>query len=158
VLPWALVYCTWFGLSLVAQNYLLCAEKARLVSVALLGGLLLNVPLNVVLLPRLGLQGAVLSTAAANALSLMLVCLFNRRLGFHLDDGCKLVLVLPMLICLGPWVALFALMAVAIDAVWSDRLLSPEERHRLGEGIAEYGKRFGLDRMVAGIGRRSVGR
>ena len=45
VLPWTLVYCTWFGLSLVAQNYLLCAEKARLVSVALFCGLLLNVPL-----------------------------------------------------------------------------------------------------------------
>ena len=104
-MPWTLVYCTWFGLSLVVQNYLLCAEKARLASVALACGLVLNVPLNLVLLPRLGLQGAVLSTAAANALSLGLICLFNRRLGFHLDDGAKLVLVLPMLLCLGPWVA-----------------------------------------------------
>ena len=140
----ALVYCTWFGLSLVAQNYLLCAEKARLTSVALFCGLLLNIPLNLVLLPRLGLQGAVLSTAAANALSLGLICLFNRRLGFHLDDGAKLVLVLPMLVCLGPWVALFALVAVAVDAIWSDRLLSPEEKQQLVEGMAQYGKRFGL--------------
>ena len=144
VLPWALVYCTWFGLSLVAQSYLLCAEKARLVSVALFFGLLLNVPLNLVLLPRLGLQGAVLSTAAANALSLGLICRFNRRLGFRLDDGAKLVLVLPMLLCLGPWVALFALVAVAADAIWSDRLLSPEEKRQLVEGMAQYGKRFGL--------------
>ena len=158
VLPWTLVYCTWFGLSLVAQNYLLCAEKARLASVALFCGLVLNVPLNLVLLPRLGLQGAVLSTAAANALSLGLICLFNRRLGFHLDDGAKLVLVLPMLVCLGPWVALFALVAVAADAVWSDRLLSPEEKRQLAEGVAEYGKRFGLDRVIAGLGRRAVGR
>ena len=65
VLPWTLVYCTWFGLSLVVQNYLLCAEKARLMSVALFCGLVLNVVSNIVLLPRLGLEGAVLSTAAA---------------------------------------------------------------------------------------------
>ena len=68
VLPWTLVYCTWFGLSLVVQNYLLCAEKARLASVALACGLVLSVLLNLVLLPRLGLEGAVLSTTAANAL------------------------------------------------------------------------------------------
>ena len=27
VLPWTLVYCTWFGLSLVLQNYLFCARR-----------------------------------------------------------------------------------------------------------------------------------
>jgi polysaccharide transporter, PST family len=140
VLPWALVYCTWFGLSLVMQNYLLCAEKARLASVALFCGLLLNIPLNVVLLPRLGLEGAVLSTAAANALSLVIVCLFNRRLGFHLDDGAKLVLALPMLLCLGPWVSVFALVAVAADAIWADRLLSPEEKRQIADGLARYRK------------------
>ncbi len=68
VLPWTLVYCTWFGLSLVLQNYLLCVEKVRLASVALACGLALNVLLNLLLLPRLGLEGSVLLTAAANAL------------------------------------------------------------------------------------------
>ena len=114
VLPWTLVYCTWFGLSLILQDYLLCAEKARLASVSLACGLALNVRLNLVLLPRLGLEGAVLATAAANALSLVLVCLFNRRLGFRLDDGAKLAFVLPMLVCLGVWVSLIALALVAI--------------------------------------------
>ena len=61
VLPWTLVCCTWFGLSLISQNYLLCAEKARLASVALACGLALNIPLNLLLLPRCGLEGAVLS-------------------------------------------------------------------------------------------------
>jgi O-antigen/teichoic acid export membrane protein len=148
VLPLALVYCMWFGLSLVMQNYLLCAEKARLASVALFCGLLLNIPLNIMLLPRLGLEGAVLSTAAANALSLVIVCWFNRRLGFHLDDGAKLVLALPMLVCLGPWVCVFALVAVAADAIWADRLLSAEEKRQLAEGAAQYAKRFGLDRWM----------
>jgi O-antigen/teichoic acid export membrane protein len=150
VLPWTLVYCTWFGLSLVLQNYLLCAERARLSSVALLAGLALNVPLNLALLPRLGLQGAVLATAAANGLSLALVCAFNHRLGFRLDDGARLVLVLPMLICLGPWVATFALAALSIDAIYGDRLLTRNEKRQIAEGLGRYAKHLPLFRRLTG--------
>jgi O-antigen/teichoic acid export membrane protein len=135
VLPWILVYCTWFGLSMLMQTYLFCAEKAWLLSVALGCGLLLNIPLNLVLLPRLGLEGAVLSTTAANALSLGLICLFNHHLGFRLDNGARLVLVLPMLVCLGPWAALFGLIAVAAVVVFSNRLLTPEEKRLVIESV-----------------------
>ena len=34
VFPWILVYCTWFGLSMILQTYLLCVEKAGLLSVS----------------------------------------------------------------------------------------------------------------------------
>jgi len=146
VLPWTLIYCTWFGLAMIVECYLLCAEKARLPSVALACGLALNVPLNLLLLPRFGLQGAVLATAAANAFSLGLICWFNRRLGFHFDAGTTLVLVLPIVLCLGPWVAVVTLPVVAAIAIWSDWLLSPEEKHQLAEGLAEYKKRIGLGR------------
>jgi polysaccharide transporter, PST family len=153
VLPWALAYCTWFGLSLVAQNYLFCAEKARLASAALFCGLALNVSMNIVLLPRLGLEGAVLSTAAANALSLAIVCLFNRRLGFHLDLGVEIVLVLPALLWLGPWVALFALAAVLADAIWGNRLLSSDEKRQVFAGVAQYRRRLRLSRRLLRFGR-----
>jgi O-antigen/teichoic acid export membrane protein len=158
VLPWTLIYCTWFSLSLLVQNYLFCAEKARLLSVAMAAGLALNVVLNLVLLPRLGLEGAVLSTVAANAISLGLICYFNRRLGFHLDGGGHLILALPMALCLGRWIALLTLVLVLADAIWADRLLAPEEKQRLAERIGQYGKRFGLDRRLAGWGRHSTGR
>ncbi len=156
ILPWTLIYCTWFSLSLILQNYLQCAEKVGLSSIALASGLALSVPMNLLLLPRLGLEGVVLSTVAANALSLGLVCFFNRRLGFHFDDGAKLILVLPMLLYLGPLVAILSLAAVAADAIWADRLLSPAEKHLLAEGIRENSKRFGIDRFVARFSRRSV--
>jgi O-antigen/teichoic acid export membrane protein len=142
---------------MILQCYLLCAEKARLVCVALAAGLALSVPLNIVLLPRLGLEGAVLATAAANALSLLLICWFNRRQGLRLDDGVKLVLVLPMLLSLGPWVSLLALLAVVVAAVYGDRLLSPEEKQQVAEGIAGYGKRVGLDRWLSASGRHTIG-
>jgi O-antigen/teichoic acid export membrane protein len=158
VLPWTLMYCTWFGLWLVMQNYLLCAEKARLASVALACGLILSVLLNLVLLPRLGLEGAVLSTAAANALSLGLICVFNHRLGFHLDRGALLVILLPALLCLGPWAALLSLLLVAADAIWTDRLLSSEEKQQISEGVAQYANRFGFGRLPADSTPRAAGR
>jgi O-antigen/teichoic acid export membrane protein len=142
LLPWTLVYCTWFSFLLIAQNYLLCAEKARYTSIAIFCGLSLSIPLNALLLPRIGLEGAVLATAAANATSLAVVCFFNWRLGFRLDNGAKLVLVLPLVLCFGPWAAMLALAAVAVDAVFSDRLLSPAEKEALAEGLAHYGQRM----------------
>jgi peptidoglycan biosynthesis protein MviN/MurJ (putative lipid II flippase) len=142
------MYCTWFGLWLVVQNYLLCAEKARLASAALACGLLLSILLNLVLLPRLGLEGAVLSTTAANALTLGLTCLFNRRLGFHLDRGGVLVMLLPAVLCLGTGAAVLMLLAVAAGATWTDRLLSLAEKRQISEGAAEYAKRFGPGRAA----------
>ena len=43
VLPWTLAYCTWFGTIAVAQNYLWCAERPGMSSLALLVGLALNI-------------------------------------------------------------------------------------------------------------------
>lgn len=154
VLPWALVYSLWFSLSLVAQCYLLCAEKARLISAALGAGLLLNVLFNVVLLPRFGLHGAVLATTAANALLLGLVCWLNHRLGFRLDGGAKLILGLPLLLSLGPWAAVGGLLAVVVGAVWGCRLLSPEEKRIFEEGLADFVRRFGFGRWRRLPGRR----
>ena len=128
VLPWTLVYCCWFGMLMIAKNYMYCAERAGLGSLALLVGLTLNVPLNLLLLPRLGLEGAVLATTAANAAALGLVCFFNARLGFRLDAGAWCVLLLPTVVFLGPWLALFALAVVAAEIVWGRWLFSPEER------------------------------
>jgi len=66
VLPWTLTYCVWFAAIIIAQTYLLCREKAYLSSIALFAGLVGNVGLNLLLLPRLGLLGAVLATTIAN--------------------------------------------------------------------------------------------
>jgi len=39
VLPWTLTYCVWFGVGVVAQQYLWCAERAGLVGLAMGVGL-----------------------------------------------------------------------------------------------------------------------
>ena len=148
VLPWTLTYCIWFGLAMIAENYLLCAEKARLASLALLIGLAVNVGLNLLLLPRMGLLGAVLATTVANLIALVLICAFNHLMGFRMDLGTRVVFALPLVICLGPWVSLLALLAVALEAFRSDRLLSGEEKRQLAEGGRQYLHRLKNLRLV----------
>ena len=131
VLPWTLAYCIWSGLTMTAHCYLWCAEKARLSSVALVIGLIVNVGLNLLLLPRMGLLGAVLATTTANVVVLVLICAFNHMLGFHLDRGARVALALPLCVCLGPWLAAAVLIVVALEAVTSENLLSPQEKDQL---------------------------
>jgi PST family polysaccharide transporter len=138
VLPWTLTYCTWFGLAMVAQNYLWCAEKARLSSLALGVGLVVNVALNLLLLPRLGLLGAVLATAAANLIALAMILAFDCRLGFRMDRGLWVVLGMVPVVCLGPWIALLVLAIVALEGLASDRLLDAGERQIVIRGCEQY--------------------
>lgn len=142
VLPWTLTYCIWFGMAMIAENYLWCAEKARLASLSLLIGLLANVGLNLLLLPRMGLLGAVLATTAANLIALVLICVFNHLLGFRVDRGTWVTLALAPVVCLGPWLALLVLGVVALEAIYSDRLLSRDEKGQLAEGCRQYLERL----------------
>lgn len=131
VLPWTLTYCIWFALLFLVEDYLWCAEKARLGSLALLAGLLANVGLNLVLLPRLGLLGAVLATTASKLLALALVCLFSRRLGLRFERATLLACALPLCLIAGAGAALAMLAAVAVAAVATEWCLSHEQRREL---------------------------
>ncbi|MFH1919512.1 MAG: lipopolysaccharide biosynthesis protein [Planctomycetota bacterium] len=142
VLPWTLTYSVWFAMMILAQNYMLCSEKAHLPSIALLGGLVVNVGLNLLLLPRLGLLGAVLATVAGNLVALLLVAALNRRLGFRMDLGTRAVLAVPLFFCLGPWATLAVLSALLFGAIHTDRFLSGDEKRELAEGVARYWQQF----------------
>jgi O-antigen/teichoic acid export membrane protein len=127
---------------MVAQNYLLCREKAHLASVALLVGLVVNVVLNLILLPRLQLLGAVLATTAANLVALILLYALSHRLGFRTDFGTRAVLAVPLVYSLGPWVTLVFLGAIVFEAFYSDRMLSRDEKRELADGLAAYWQRI----------------
>ena len=120
VLPWTLTYCSWFGLATMAQMYLWCAERARLGCAALLTGLVTNVVLNSILLPRFGLIGAVLATGAANAVALVLIYRFNTWMGMRLERAVLLISLLPITLGFGPWIALAALGTVALAAIFTN--------------------------------------
>ena len=142
VLPWTLTYCTWFGLIMIVQTYLWCAEKAKLASAVALIGVMVNVGLNVVLLPRLGLLGAVLATSAANLTALVLMVALAHRFGFHVQRSTAVLLLLPISVTLGPWIASLVLLAFLLEIIGSDRLLSREEKEELLAGCAQYTDRI----------------
>jgi len=117
VLPGALTYCIWFSMFSIAYNYLLCVEKARLGSVALLCGFVSNVGLNYVLAPRFGLPGVVFATASSNALTLACLYLCSRKYGMIWDRGIWLATALPLTLGLGGGASL-AILLVILLAGW----------------------------------------
>lgn len=142
VLPWTLTYCTWFGLQYISQNWLWCNEKTRLASLPIVAGLAVNVALNLALLPRLGLLGAVLATTAGNAVVLSGMAVCNRRLGLRLDRGVWTGFALPLALAFGPWVSGAALALVAAIVWRSDALLTAEEKEQLLDGLRHYHRRL----------------
>ena len=143
-LPLTLAYCTWFGTIAVAQNYLWCAEKAWLSSCSLLVGLVVNVALDLVLLPPFGLHGAVMATTAANFVALTLVYLFSWHYGMRIDRGTWLLSAVPALLWLGPVTATVALLALWIVAASTNLLFSPTEKQRTVEVVRGFIGKFNV--------------
>jgi O-antigen/teichoic acid export membrane protein len=138
VLPMTLCYCLWGAQSSVAQNYLWCAEKARLASASLLVGLIVNVLLNLWWLPKWGLHGAVAATMLGTATALMLVYAANASLGMKLDRGVAIASMLPGLLCFGPIVSIATLVMVAVIGFTTNWLLTAEERQILVGALVGY--------------------
>jgi O-antigen/teichoic acid export membrane protein len=141
VMPWALLYCIWFALALLSQTYLWCAERAWLSSLPLLLGLVANVVLNLLLLPKYGLWGAVLGTTSANGLALGLTLLLNRVAGMRLDRAAIVLCAAPLALGFGLWPSLVVLLAVLLEAVSTDRLFSRDEKLQLFETAMIYVRR-----------------
>jgi glycosyltransferase involved in cell wall biosynthesis/O-antigen/teichoic acid export membrane protein len=141
-LPWTLTYCTWFGLVGVAQLYLWCAERARLGCIALAVGLASNIVLNLILLPRFELLGAVWATAAANLIALMLIYRFNAWLGMQIERSMLAVTLLPLTLGFGVIPATVALVITIAAIIGTNRVLSADDKQRLSAVWSDYMTRF----------------
>jgi O-antigen/teichoic acid export membrane protein len=140
VFPLTITYCIWFGMVIIAQNYLWCAERARRASLAFVVGLVANVTLNLLLLPRWGLVGAVVATTSANAVALAVVYSLSWSLGFHLHRGTVALSVLPLSLTTSAGQAATLLLVVGWLAVRTDWIFSPEEKRQLAEAASELAK------------------
>lgn len=145
VLPWTLATSVWYSVALVGYNYLWCAERSRWVNLSLLVGLAIDVALNLVLLPRLGLLGAALSAAAARMATLVILWWILRRLGMSVDRGLVLLAALPLLLPVSPGLTLLALALALSGRVGALACFSRRESRRLVE-------------IAAGLRARLVGR
>ena len=151
MLPWTLMYFAWFGIMCIARVYLWCAEKVWLVSIAYLGGLVVNIGLNLMLVPPLGLLGAVLGTCAANFVALALVLGISTVNGLRLDRATWLVSLLPVTLVLGLWGALLGTAAAIVVSLKTELLFTEEDRRELISIARRYQEKF-LRRGPTGVG------
>jgi O-antigen/teichoic acid export membrane protein len=132
VLPWTLTYCVWYALLIVAQNYIWCAEHARLGAIPLAVGLAVNIAVNIVLIPAWGLLGAVVATTLATGLAVAVLYWINHRAGMRLDRGMLWLSFAPAAMCGGAVSGTAALVALAIAMPFSRTLISQAERDEIG--------------------------
>ena len=137
VIPWTMAGCVWYGIYALAQNYLWCAEKARLATLPLAIGLAINVVLNLVLLPIWGLYGAVASTAISSLICLAVILLLSKQHGLPLDRGTWLTVLAPISLAAGPSVAATTLLVLFTTAVGTQWILNADEHAQLRQLLSD---------------------
>ncbi len=131
VLPLTLVYCTWFCLFIVGQDYLWVAEKGKWAALAIFVGLFSNILLNMALIPVLGLNGAVVATTIGNFINLLMVFGFNHYFGCKTDGGIWACVATPLLMLVDPVMGSACMIALLTIAWRSDWFFSAEEKSEI---------------------------
>lgn len=138
ILALALAYAVWAGMVCLAKTFLWCAEKAALVSVAYLAGLATSVGLNLFLVPKFGLVGAVNGACVAHLVVLLVVYAFNRVHGMHFDRGVWLVSALPLGLWFGPWCTAAGVLLTMLLAIGTNVVFSAAEKSEMSAGATRY--------------------
>jgi O-antigen/teichoic acid export membrane protein len=135
VLPWTLTYCVWYALVIVAQSYIWCAERTKIGSLPLACGLLLNIGLNLLVLPIWGLIGAVVATTISTGVALAVLYWLNHREGMELQPGLIVLSIAPVALGGGIWAGTAMLLLLTAIAPFSRTLFTAAERATLNEFI-----------------------
>ena len=148
VLPLTLVYCTWFCLFIVGQDYLWVAEKGKWAALAIFVGLIANIGLNMALIPVMGLEGAVVATTFGNLINLLMIFGFNHYFGCKGDLGIWICLAVPLLLIVNPIAGVACMICVATIAWRSSWFFSSEEKTEImgaaDAAFAKIGKMVGV--------------
>ena len=131
VLPLTIIYCTWFSLFIVGQDYLWVAEKGKLGVLAISFGLAANIALNATLIPPFGLWGAVWATAIANGSTLICVFALNWWIGAKPHSGCWISAVVPLMLLLPSQWCLLLLAFTIVLCGWTNAIFTDEEREQI---------------------------
>lgn len=121
----------------VSQDYLWVAEQGKWATLANGLGLIVNIVMNMILIPTIGLQGAVIATAIGNATLAILMTTLNQRFGCKADIGIWMCLALPMLLLLSKPLAILMLLIVGVICIATNLIFSAHEKSELIR-VAEY--------------------
>jgi len=135
VLPLTLVYCTWGSLFIVGQDYLWVSEQGKMATAAIGLGLVGNIGLNMLLIPWMGLPGAVIATASGNGITVLLLFAINHRYGCRADVGIWIVAAIPLLLLLPLELAALMLLLVAGTCVRTDWIFNAAEKEQVTEAV-----------------------
>lgn len=142
VLPLALMYCVWFSVFVVAQDFLWVAEKGKFGVLAAAIGLAFNILLNAILIPRYGLWGAVWATSIANGVALIMIFAFNHIYGAKPDLGCWLSAAAPLTLLLPIHYCLAAITLLIILAGTTSLIFSNEEKEQTEKVLSKLRERI----------------
>jgi O-antigen/teichoic acid export membrane protein len=138
VMPATLTYCTWYGLLLIGQTYLWCAERMKSGTLPLLAGLVVNFLLNLAMIPAWGLSGAVISTTISTGIALVVLFVINHRFGMPVNTGVLLFSLAPVALCGGPWASVVTFCAILFAMPWSRTLVAENERGLFRNALDRY--------------------
>jgi O-antigen/teichoic acid export membrane protein len=131
VLPMTFVYCIWYSLLTVGQDWLWCREKGKWACLAVAIGLAVNFGLNAIMIPEWGLWGAVWATAISNAIALVALYAMNMRFGWRPDRGIWFAAGLPLVLLLPTHVAVMCCGVLCWGGVQYGWLFDGGERREL---------------------------
>lgn len=140
VQPGCLLITIWSALFLMAQNYIWCAERGRIVVFIAAFGLLANIALNACLIPAFGLAGAVTATWLANGIVLALTIYMIKVIGCPIDRALVISLLGPITILAGATLSAFCLATFIVLAVRSSWLVKPDDLRRLEQQLQRFAK------------------
>ena len=136
VLPCTMLYCVWFGITMLCHSYLFCAEKSWLPTIGIAAGLVTNLVLNTLWLPAYGLSGAVWATTLANLISLTLCLTFCWKHGMRVTSGLVTVVFLfPLILLLPPLPSAIAAFGFLAAASFPGLVFSSDELSQVVETI-----------------------
>ena len=81
-----------------------------------------------VLIPMIGLQGAVLATAMGNATIVVLIFAMNHRFGCKTDVGIWICALLPLILLLDTPLATVSVLGIALIGISTNLILNTEEK------------------------------
>ncbi|MEX1039022.1 MAG: lipopolysaccharide biosynthesis protein [Pirellulaceae bacterium] len=142
VMPWTLTYCVWYCLTGLILLYFCCTEKNHRAALVYAIGLSTNIVLNAILLPPLGLPGAVMATAFAHATALALGLVMVRREGMNIPPQLLIFAIIP--VCLAFSVPLMAAVWIVVlwQGLYGNWILSEQEKEMLVAGLQPLVKRL----------------
>lgn len=148
VLPMTMVYCIWFGLTSVAQNYLWVVEKGKWIALSVGVGLGVNLVLNWLLIPHLGVNGAVIATAVSNGLLLATIYVFNHIAGCKMDASIWLCSTIPLVLLLPIYGAIAIVVGIALVGWKSNSIFNSDEKAEIVELGGKVLRKFGLGKSA----------